>query len=234
MTGLWVLLLLVFIAALPVLPAYVWFRSQKFPLPLYWFLLSLLTGAFSLLIAALLQNIFSSISRGNALSNESAIGGVFVTIFIRIALTEETGRLLALLLFLGLGSRFKKILSSVSASLWDLSFGAATGLLAGLGFAIIETASYGVMSIGIALLRAFTAAPLHGACGARIGMAVVTFKENPAQSIWRFFSAVAIHGMYNFMIISPGSPRIFPILIAFFSAFVFSEGYPRYLKKNIE
>jgi RsiW-degrading membrane proteinase PrsW (M82 family) len=217
MTGLWVLLLLIFIAALPVLPAYLWFRSQKFPLPFYWFLLSLITGAFSLLIAALLQNIFLYISSGSDLSNESTLGATFFTIFIRIALTEEAGRFLALLLFLSLGSRFKQFSSRVPDSLGVLSFGAATGLVAGLGFAIIETASYGMMSIGIALLRAFTAAPLHGACGARIGMVVVTFKEKPVQSVGRFFSAVAIHGMYNFMIISPGSPRLFPILIAFLS-----------------
>lgn len=219
MTGLWVLLLVIFIAALPVLPVYLWFRSHVFPMSSLWFLVSLLAGVFSLFIAALLQALGFAMGNGSDIAREAAMATVLFNIFVRIALTEETGRLLALLLFFRLGSRFKQTpfympIPDQDASPGLLSFGAATGLLAGLGFAIIETASYGTMNINIALLRAFTAAPLHGACGVRVGMGAIMLKQTPIRAIGRFFSAVAIHGMYNFMVISPGIPRIFPFLIS--------------------
>jgi RsiW-degrading membrane proteinase PrsW (M82 family) len=218
MTGLWVLLLLIFIAALPVLPAYLWFRSRKALVSFFWFFLSLLTGVFSLLIAAVLQFFFNT----ELVSAENGISGILFSIFIRIALTEETGRLLVLLVFFQFGTRLWKKSSAVSddeVSERIISFGAATGLLNGLGFAIIETASYGMMNINIALLRAFTAAPLHGACGARVGAAALMFKEKTGYALGRFFSAVALHGMYNLMVSNPGTPRILLILIPFFTLF---------------
>jgi RsiW-degrading membrane proteinase PrsW (M82 family) len=210
MDGLWVLLLLIFIAALPVVPVYVWFRVRQFPIPPVWFLLSLLAGAFSLLIAALIQGFFSMVlnTRGSLLFN----------IFIRIALTEETGRLLMLCFLFWLETRIRNMAFHVPAydapSLGPAAFGVATGLLTGLGFAIIESASYGAVDISIALLRAFTAAPLHGACGARVGYGVIIFKHAPYRGLWRFLSAVAIHGMYNLMVINPGIPPFLPVLIA--------------------
>jgi RsiW-degrading membrane proteinase PrsW (M82 family) len=92
---------------------------------------------------------------------------------------------------------------------------ALTGLIAGLGFAVIETALYGVGNFSIALVRAVTAAPLHGACGVRVGIAVSHVRNAPGLALVRFLYAVGIHGMYNFMILSPGIPLVFPILIAF-------------------
>jgi RsiW-degrading membrane proteinase PrsW (M82 family) len=209
MNGLWVLLLLILIAALPVLPVWVWLRARKFPRSPQWFLLSLLAGALALLIAALLQ--FCSLHVFPDLDQATGPGRFFntiVTVFIRIALTEEAGRILAL----GLFFRFRPYQMAAESA---TAYSAATGLLAGLGFAIIESASYGAADMSIALFRSFTAAPLHGACGARIGMGVMTFRERPGQGILRVFSAVAIHGMYNLMVLSPGIPRAFPVLIAF-------------------
>jgi hypothetical protein len=62
--------------------------------------------------------------------------------------------------------------------------------------------------MGITLLRAVTAAPLHGACGARVGIAAMIGNREPVHALCRFLPAVAIHGMYNFMVISPGIPAI--------------------------
>jgi RsiW-degrading membrane proteinase PrsW (M82 family) len=198
-------------------------------MPPYWFLLSLLAGALALLIAALLQSSYSRIGgyadlhRGFA--SDEGIGSFLVTVFIRIALTEETGRILALALLLGIAG--KGIIPPIryrtagSRATTPHGWSAATGLVAGLGFALIESASYGATDVFITLLRAFTAAPLHGACGARIGLALGIFKERPGRAFLRFFSAVILHGMYNLMVISTGIPPVIPILIAF-SAFLAS------------
>jgi RsiW-degrading membrane proteinase PrsW (M82 family) len=96
-----------------------------------------------------------------------------------------------------------------------LSFGAAAGLLSGLGFAVIETAVYGAADPGAAIYRVFTAIPLHGACGCRVGIAAVSLHHSPLRALVFFFYAVLIHGIYNFMVVSPGLPWIFPVVLVF-------------------
>jgi RsiW-degrading membrane proteinase PrsW (M82 family) len=201
--GLWVLILLILISALPVLLAYIWFRLGKFPISLPWFLLALLGGAAALVVAALMQSLVPG-------SERTTLWVVLYTIFVRIALLEEAGRFVVLLLIFGLHRRIKKENAPRTPA-----YGAATGLLTGLGFAVIETASYGAADMSIALLRAFTAAPLHGACGSRVGLAALDCGRTPVRCAAWFFSAVIIHGAYNFLLVSPGTSRILPILIAF-------------------
>lgn len=197
------MILLILISALPVLLAYIWFRLGKFPISLPWFLLSLLGGAAALIAAALMQSLVPG-------SDKTTLWVVLYTIFIRIALLEEMGRFVVLLLIFGLSRRTGKGNVPLTPA-----YCAATGLLTGLGFAVIETASYGAADISIALLRAFTAAPLHGACGSRVGLAALKWTHTPIRCAAWFFSAVIVHGAYNFLLISPRTPRILPILIAF-------------------
>ncbi|GHU16339.1 hypothetical protein FACS1894163_05520 [Spirochaetia bacterium] len=219
-----VLFLLILIAALPVFLVYLWFRIARFPMPLPWFLFFLLSGAAALFIALFLQNIFPDI-----LTADSGLPAAIVHIFCKIALTEELGRLLMLLLFFKILNLMGKgippsdpapraaadiagtpgIFSS-EAAVW----GSVAGLLTGLGFALIEGAAYGAADLGIALLRAFTAAPLHGACGARVGAAAAVCRDHPLPALLRFLAAAAIHGMYNFMILLPGIPTVLAIFIA--------------------
>ncbi|GHT59923.1 hypothetical protein FACS1894109_16740 [Spirochaetia bacterium] len=226
MNGMLVLFLLILIAALPVFLVYLWFRIARFPLPLPWFLFFLLSGAAALFVALFLQNIFPDI-----LTADSGLPAAIVNIFCRIALTEEAGRLLMLLLFFKILNLMGKGIApsapspvpraataiddtpgvfSSEAAVW----GSVAGLLAGLGFALIEGAAYGAADLGIALLRAFTAAPLHGACGARVGAAAAVCRDHPIPALLRFLTAAAIHGMYNFMILLPGIPTVLAIFIA--------------------
>jgi RsiW-degrading membrane proteinase PrsW (M82 family) len=225
MNGLMVLFLLIFVAAIPIFLVYLWFRMARFPLSLPWALFFLLSGAAALFIALLLQNLLPA-----ALPANSRLSAVIFNIFCKIALTEELGRLLMLLLFfkilrlMGKGIPPARIdgnttdpvpgVFSSSAAVW----GSVAGLLAGLGFALIESASYGAADMGVTLLRAFTAAPLHGACGARVGAAAAVCRDHPLPALMRFLSAVAIHGMYNFMILLPGTPTVLAIFIALSAA----------------
>jgi RsiW-degrading membrane proteinase PrsW (M82 family) len=214
MNGIAVLLLLILISAIPVLPLFLWIRRRAFPIRPSWFLLALLAGAVSLALAALLQILIPA-------SDDITMGNLIVSIFVRIALTEEVSRLLVLLAFFAIARRFASRTAPAadttfsSSSIDDVRVcGVLTGIIAGLGFAVIETALYGSSNFTIALVRAITAAPLHGACGARIGLGAVQIRTGPLRSIGNIFYAVIIHGMYNFMLISPGIPVIFPVLIA--------------------
>ena len=203
MKGIWVLLLLILTAALPAFIAFFWLRSRKPALTLPWFLSSLAAGIVSFIVAALIQGLFSPPKQGG-------LQAVFFSIFVRIAFVEEASRLVTLFPFLKAGKNRRQI---------DRAFGAALGLAAGLGFAIIESAYHGIADLNITLLRAFTAAPLHGACGIRAGAAVFIAGQYPKRAFVLFLSTVLIHGAYNLMIVSPAIPSALAILVALTALF---------------
>ena len=203
-----VFFIILLISSIPAIVTLVWFRLARYPFSLPQFSISLLIGAASFFPALLLQNIFSS--QNGAVY---AVGkwGLFIEIFGRIAFTEEFSRLIVLVILFGAICRFSPVKTNTSA----VVMASATGFIAGLGFAILESAVYGASNPGNALFRAFTAAPLHGACGFRVGSAIAMFREHPVQAFFRFLSAVIVHGVYNFMLIIPGHvPSIAAILIA--------------------
>jgi RsiW-degrading membrane proteinase PrsW (M82 family) len=206
MSRIWVLLLLILAASLPVIAAFFWLKTKKASVTKSWFLVSFTAGIVSLLIAILIQNILPFHGRDGEFTR------LLFGVFIRIALVEEASRLVTLVPILKAAKRRRNI---------DGSFAATLGLAAGLGFAVLENASYGLADIQITLLRAFTAAPLHGACGIRAGAAVFIFRQHPLKAFFMFLSAVLIHGAYNLMILIPALPSLLAVpaaLVAFFAS----------------
>jgi len=199
MNEIWILLLLIVTAALPVILVFWFFRLRKLPVTLPWFLVSLAAGVFSVLLAALIQSFVPDAGGGGLFS-------VFFNVFFRIALIEELSRFVILIPLFSAVNRRRNI---------DVSFCAALGLVAGLGFAMLENAFFGLADINITLLRAVTAAPVHGACGIRIGAAVFLLSRHPTRAFFTFASAVLIHGAYNLMIISPALPSFLAVFVAF-------------------
>jgi RsiW-degrading membrane proteinase PrsW (M82 family) len=198
--GLPVLLLLILIAAVPVALLFLWYNFAHCPISTGWFLVFLIGGGASMFIALFMQAL---IPRASGLPG--AMGPIVFNLFCRIAATEETARLLVFLPLFPL-ARIK----GENAALR----GSAAGLVAGLGFALVESASYGASDAGIALLRAVTSAPLHGACGERVGRALAGWKKDPFPSLLRFISAIAIHGTYNLMLRGSGVMAVMAILAA--------------------
>jgi len=220
MNGIWILLLLILAAALPVIFVFIWFRFRKSPVTLSWFLLSLAAGIVSLVVVALVQKFFFffggefhlPVSQWSGAGKEGmdGLGSIIFSIFVRIALVEEASRLVTLIPLVKAGSRRLKA---------GRTFSAALGLVAGLGFAMLENASYGTADVYITLLRAFTAAPIHCACGIRAGTAVFEFRRSPVKALFLFSSAVLIHGAYNLIIVSPAFPSALAIVIALSALF---------------
>lgn len=213
MSGIGVLLILLFVSSIPAIAVFMWFRFARYPFSLPRFSISLLAGAISFFPALLLQNLFAA---RNGIFHIIGKWSLIAEIFFRIAFTEEFSRLLILCILIFAFRRLSAIVppdsnTAVSAG----TIAGASGLIAGLGFAILESAVYGASNPGNALLRIFTAAPLHGACGFRVGSSVAMFREHSVQALFRFLTAVIIHGIYNFMLIIPGFfPLIAAILIA--------------------
>ncbi|MDR0495537.1 MAG: PrsW family intramembrane metalloprotease [Treponema sp.] len=187
---------------------YIWYRLAKYQFSLIWFLFALLAGAAAFFPALILQNLLNiSISAGGR-------ADLFYQFFIRIAFTEEVSRLLMMFIFFFLSGRIAKESAEQFPSWSIIRKGAAAGLVAGLGFALLETAAYGTSNAGVLLLRAVTAAPLHAACGSRVGVSAIMFRSNPLQSFMRLLTAVAIHGIYNFMAALPGFSSLMAVLVA--------------------
>lgn len=199
-----VLLILIFTAALPVVLLFLWYNFARCPISALWFLLFLAGGGASMFAALVLQALISLLS-GVSPASPGGMGGLVFTVFFRIAGTEELSRLLVFLVLFPLAR-----IRGEDAVLR----GRAAGLIAGLGFALVENASYGASDAGIALLRAVTSAPLHGACGERVGAALAGRREGLFPALLRFLSAVAIHGTYNLMILSSGAIAVMAILAA--------------------
>jgi RsiW-degrading membrane proteinase PrsW (M82 family) len=174
----------------------------------------MVTGATAFFPALILQDLINFKIPAGRLE-------LFYHVFIRIALTEELSRLLMLAVYFFIsGYMAKRIVGNTEAvSLNDVKKGAAAGLVAGLGFAFLESAIYAASDIGVLLLRTVTAAPLHAACGSRVGTAAIMFRTNPFQAVFRILSATAIHGIYNIMISTHGVSSIIGILIAFSALF---------------
>jgi RsiW-degrading membrane proteinase PrsW (M82 family) len=219
MSGVEALIILLFISSIPVIVVFIWFRLAHYPFSLLLFCFALLAGAVSFFPALLLQSFFATKSE-----IFYAIGkwGLVVEIFIRVAFTEEFSRLIILIIFFliihRLSSRQAEQTSADPQNTDLDTTEGAIGLIAGLGFAILESAVYGASNPTNALMRTFTAAPLHGACGFRVGSSITMFRENPFQAFFRFLSAVAIHGIYNFMLTIPGLiSSIAAVLIALFA-----------------
>lgn len=197
MNGIWALLLLLLTATLPAIIVFFWLKSRNSPITLPWFLISFLAGIISFIVAATIQTFFVQYKTGT-------LWPVIFNIFVRIALLEEASRIIVLVPLLKAGK-----------NRWtNIAFGAAIGLITGLGFAAIENAYYGMADINITLLRLFTAAPLHAACGIRAGTAVFIAPQHPVKAFFLFISSVFIHGAYNLTIVSPAIPSFLAILIA--------------------
>jgi RsiW-degrading membrane proteinase PrsW (M82 family) len=215
MSGFGVLIILLFISSIPAIAVFIWFRIARYPFSLPRFSFSLLAGAISFFPALLLQSVFTA---GSEIFYAAGKWGFIAEIFVRIAFTEEFSRLIILIILFFIMHRVSSSRQQepgLSANVSAETMASASGLIAGLGFAILESAVYGASNPGNALLRTFTAAPLHGACGFRAGSSIAMYPERPVQAIFRFLSAIIIHGIYNFMLIIPGSlPSIAAILIA--------------------
>ena len=218
MPNIGVLLVLILVAAIPAVGVFLWFRLARYPFSSPRFLIFLFAGATAIFPALLLQYFIASTGIFPPPLDRT---GLFLGIFVRVAFAEELGRVLTLIPLFAVFHRLNLWKAPLEAGVSADTMGKVSGLVAGIGFGIFESALFGVYygaayPFAHVLLRAVTATPLHAACGSRVGSSVMIFREKPALAVFRFFSAVAIHGIYNLLIITPGG---FTPWIAIFVAF---------------
>jgi RsiW-degrading membrane proteinase PrsW (M82 family) len=206
MNGFGSLFILILLAALPIVLAYLWLVIRKYRFSLIWFLCALLAGIVSILIAFFIKGIIPAIIA-------ETIAGLFLSIVVKTAIPEEASKFLLMFFFIAITKRWKRLNPIESKS-----DGAAAGLVIACGFAFIETIGYSMSDINLTFLRAVTASPIHAVCGIRIGMSAVAFNSRyTASGIGNIILAILIHTIYNFIILHPGTPIIFLVLVVVIS-----------------
>lgn len=134
------------------------------------------------------------------LLGEDVVGwqGSFTNAFLIAAVTEETVKLLVVLVYLWKKPHFDEVMDGILYT-----------AAASLGFALLENVLYSATNPLIGLVRAFTAVPLHAVASGIMGYSVGRAKfAKSGTVVWLAFGllcAVAIHGTYDWALMSGGT-----------------------------
>jgi hypothetical protein len=187
--------LMILVAGLPMTVTWWYFRA-KYAVASRVFLAAMLAGLVTVVLAAVVQILVEPFAP-QINSSADAKWIILYTIFVEIAATEELTRFLILLLFERLLKKSMKKMRHNRTALLRMF-----GMVSGFSFAAIETIFFTTTNIAIdaGLVRAISAAPLHGACGIRAGNAVLNGKHSIGFSMLSVLFAIALHGIYNFLV----------------------------------
>ena len=132
----------------------------------------------------------------------AGIGGAWRALFdafILAGLVEETAKYVAVLVVLRRTVLRATVRSSGPAA--DARDALVYGMVAGVGFAFVESTIYLGEPPPVMILRAITAVPLHAATGAWIGSAVnLGRRAGSCAGPLGLAIAVVVHGVYDLMI----------------------------------
>ena len=132
---------------------------------------------------------------------------LFLYVFFGIALVEEGVKYFFLKKFLFNKPDFNEPMDGI-----------VYAVMISLGFATVENIFYVFnhpgQEIQVAIMRMFTAIPLHAVCGVILGyfVGLAKFSDNSKPLLYKgLFIATLVHGLYNFFIFS-GDGFIFSII----------------------
>ena len=196
------------ISIVPLIGVIIWFKYKKYSFSMYMICASFFTGLVTVFAAFLFHKNFEYL--GSLIPAAGRWENIYKN-FIQISFSEEISRFILLVIFYLVLNRIKRNENFMPNDAWFC----ATGLISGFGFAVLEGTVIGISYSNFTWMRIFTAAPLHAACGCRVAFSASNLRKYPAQSIFRFLSAVAIHGLYNILIARNHLPsQLAAILIA--------------------
>ena len=128
--------------------------------------------------------------------------------FLGIAVVEEGVKIAALVIIVRNRSEFDEILD-----------GAVYAVAVAMGFALLENIMYifgSDIPMSVAIIRGFTAVPLHALAGGFMGLALARDKiESKGGLSSAFLIAVVIHGAYDWFLMDSRLPDylIYPLLL---------------------
>lgn len=171
----------------PLLIAYYIYQKDKYEKePKILIIKSFLFGCVSVIPAIILENIY----------NQSLFSNLFLYVFFGIALIEEGVKCFFLRRYLYTKEEFNEPMDGI-----------VYAVMISLGFATIENIGYVLNHPGqetqIAIMRMFTAIPLHAVCGIILGyfVGLAKFSDNKTSLLYKgLFLATLVHTIYNYFI----------------------------------
>ena len=173
------------------------YKQDKFPEPKNIVFKTFLFGCATILAIDLIIPVLDDFSENYFKDNTFH----FFDNFIRAAFLEEFFKLIVIVFFCTRKSAFDEPMD-----------GLVYGVAASLGFAAYENIGYVLNfykdpSFDIAIVRAFSAVPMHALCGIIMGFLITQSifekKHNYLNLILALLVPVGIHGLYNFSYASP-------------------------------
>lgn len=176
---------------------FIYFRDKFEKEPFKLLRNSFLFGMLSIVPAAIIELIFSVLG-----INENQ--GFFITLiyaFLIVAVAEESCKFFVLKRYVYKKTDFNEPFDGI-----------VYAVMISMGFATLENILYVVQTgIGTAVLRMFTAVPLHAVCAIFMGYFVgrAKFSANKAGNLFMgIFLAVVIHGLYDFFLFQKDIPAL--------------------------
>jgi RsiW-degrading membrane proteinase PrsW (M82 family) len=197
------------LAALPALVILLYFRrlDRARPEPIGLIGRSVLYGFFAVLPAAAIE-----VAIGFALPERSTLSSRFFYAFCIAGLVEESVKLYFVRRYILKRKEFD-----------ERADGIVYAICVSMGFAFVENFLYGYRDAGILFARAFSAVPGHalfsGVMGYYIGLSKI---EAGKSGYWSrgLAWAVALHGLYDFLLFSGLALGVIPLLVAGWLALV--------------
>lgn len=128
-----------------------------------------------------------------------SVFGLFISVFIGIALIEEGVKYFFLKKYLYAREEFNEPMDGI-----------VYAVMISLGFATVENIGYVFGSesedgqgLFVAVMRMFTAIPLHAVCGIILGyfVGLAKFSENSKPLLYKgLFLAILVHGLYDYFL----------------------------------
>ena len=183
----------------PLLIAYYVYQKDKYDKePKSLIIKSFFFGCVAILPAIVLETIY----------NQSLFPNLFLYVFFGIALIEEGVKYFFLKNYMYKKEEFNEPMDGI-----------VYGVMISLGFATVENIAYVFGNEGqelrIAVMRMFTAIPLHAVCGVILGyfVGLAKFSDDKRPLLFKgLFLAVLIHALYNYFIFL-GQGFIFSIIV---------------------
>jgi protease PrsW len=176
---------------------FIYFRDKFEKEPFKLLRNSFIFGALSIIPAIIIELIFGALG-----IDENQ--GFFITLiyaFLIVAVAEESCKFFVLKRYVYKKTDFNEPFDGI-----------VYAVMISMGFATIENILYVVATgIGTAVLRMFTAVPLHAVCAIFMGYFIgrAKFSKNKAGNLFMgLFLAVIIHGLYDFFLFQKDIPAL--------------------------
>jgi len=174
----------------PLLVAYYVYRKDKYDIePKKLLIKSFLFGCLAIIPAVILETWADGLS----------IFGLFIYVFVGVALIEEGVKYFFLKKYLYVREEFNEPMDGI-----------VYAVMISLGFATVENIGYVFGSesedgqgLFVAVMRMFTAIPLHAVCGIILGyfVGLAKFSENSKPLLYKgLFLAILVHGLYDYFL----------------------------------